>query len=168
MNQLESLNVNGAQEFIRIIGRQLAETLIMVKILEEEQSALQHSNLQVFETVIQKKHLQTRKLKELESEMASLRHILSRPVSKASIELFIHQTTDKSVKTQLESLWKQLKQALKLCQQQNTINNRIIEASRVSMQQAIDIIRGGNSSPNTYRASGKKDGYSQNHSLAVA
>lgn len=159
----------GINDVADILGRQLSQLNVMLDILTREHDALQSNNLGNFEKVIQEKYLQTRKMESLESELESLKHLLGGKLLKENMLKFLEQTPSSNLKARLASLWDDFQNVLQKCNTQNKTNNRVIEASRSQLQQALSILRGESITSNLYGATGKHDSSPQrNQSIAVA
>ena len=157
------------KDVIDIFGRQQAQLHAMLEILRQEYDALKHNNLSEFERIIQEKHIQSKKLESLEKELEPVKRLLGGKLSKENMLRFIAQYPAKNLKIQLHDLWENFHSLLQQCQTQNKTNNRIIEASRSQLQQALGILRGEAPTTNIYGATGKQDiRHPRNHSIAVA
>jgi flagellar biosynthesis/type III secretory pathway chaperone len=140
----------------------------MHKILETEYQALKNNDLAAFESIQQNKQLQIKKLEDSEPQLLAFVGTLGDGNGKQRLEIIIGYVNDPAIQKPLYSLWKRFQTSLKACHELNRTNNRILEASRINLQQALDILHGNISVPGLYQASGKKAGDPHGQSLAIA
>lgn len=155
-------------ELIDLLGRHLKQVKIMLDILQQENTALEKRDLSNFDAIVLRKQQQIRLLEEMEPDLTPIHALIGKPSEGNGMDSFISKIDNKSIKLQFQSLWNDLRETLTNCDNQNLINNRILQSSRINIQQAIDILRGENSIPNLYGSSGKQDMNKQGQSLAVA
>lgn len=157
-----------AQKIIPLLQQQLVALQSMLEILQHEYHALQENDLEAFDKAVEEKELQVRSLKELEKYFQPLIEMMGGTINKEFIDNFINNMELGPEKDQFQSTWEEFLQALKSCDEQNRINNRIIESSRINIRQTLDILRGEASAPALYGASGKENPDDQGNPLAVA
>ncbi len=125
----------------------------MQAVLEQEFQALKSNDLKLFEQAMDAKNRQLNHLEQQEQQLLpKLEQIIGTPGSKARLEAYIA----KSGHPQLLSSWQTLHSTLEACNKQNLLNQRIQEASHAQVRQTLDILRGINSTPDTYQNSGEK------------
>lgn len=156
------------QELIQLLGKHLSQVKSMLEILRLEHTALIRRDLVSFDNIVLRKQAQIRSLEEIEPSLSPIHALIGKNSAGKNMESFIANIESNPLKTQFQSLWKDLRETLTQCNNQNKINNRILHNSRSNLQQAIDILRGENSQPNLYGASGKQDVSRYGQSLAVA
>lgn len=157
-----------ARKITPLLQRQQAALQRMLGILQQEYEALKENDLKAFDKAVGEKQLQTRVLEELETHFQPLTKMMDGVIDKKLLNNFIDDMEPGPEKDQLRSTWKEFLVILNNCNEQNLINNRILESSRVNIRQALDILRGETSNPALYSASGKENPDDQGNSLAIA
>jgi len=145
----------------------------MLAILKKEEQALRERDIETFENAVEQKQQQLQKLEELE------KHILPFAGEKVAgdagqgsaaehMATFIDSMPESSIREKVRTQWTRFQALTRQCNEQNEINNRVLIASRVSLQQALDILRGESSTPNLYGASGRSSESGQRQTIGVA
>jgi flagella synthesis protein FlgN len=158
----------GAQQVIDFLERQIPQLSGMLQALQEEHQALASNDLPAFEIALQKKQAHAHALEKLEDYLTPLSQIIGGDVSRSGLDKFINALSDAAVRDQVQTRWDQFSKMLGECHEQNQLNHRVIEASRIQLQQALDILRGESGAPQLYGASGKQAENKQRQSIAVA
>lgn len=140
----------------------------MLNILNQEYHALENNDRESFDLVLEKKELHAKALEELEKEFSPVIATIGGTIDRKSLENFIDSVQNPPDKQELIAKWENFLAALNKCHEQNMINYRIVESSKVNIQQALNIIRGDTGLPRLYEASGKENTDIQGQSLAVA
>lgn len=136
-----------------LLETQQQDAVRMQQVMEQEFQALKSNDLTMFDQAMDAKNQQLRHLEQQEQQlMPMLEQIIGAPGNKIRLEAYIAQSGN----TQLLASWQTLHDTLKACHEQNQVNQRILEASRVQIQQTLDLLRGINSTPDTYQDSGQK------------
>jgi flagellar biosynthesis/type III secretory pathway chaperone len=151
-----------------LLGRQRDALKRMLEILEQEYHALEINDLKQFDEAVGNKQLQTTALEGLDRELTQLFSAAADGHGRKTIESFIQGCADGPVKSRLQAVWDELLQTLQRCHEQNRINNRVVESSKIQIRQALDILRGDNAIPRLYSASGRENGHNPGNSLAIA
>lgn len=157
-----------AQQVAEFLDRQMPQLEGMLQALQQEHQALAQNDLPAFESALQKKQAHARALEKLEDFLAPLAQIIGGEVSKTALNKFISGLNEAKLREALQARWDQFSKTLHACHEQNRLNHRIVEASRVQLQQALDILRGSSQTPQLYGASGKQAESKHSQPLAVA
>lgn len=157
-----------AQKIISLLQQQQAALQQMLGILQREYQALTANDLKAFDKAVEEKQLQARTLEELEHHFQPLIEMMGGTIDKESLDTIINGMELVSEKNQLQSIWEEFLATLNSCDEQNRVNNRVLESSRINIRQALDILRGEISNPALYSASGKENPDDQGNSLAIA
>ncbi len=127
----------------------------MLDALKQELSAMKSNDRAVFEAAMDAK---TRHIAHLEQQekvfQPLLQQIIGSPCGKEQLAAYINNSKNAA----LQDAWQNLRTTLKQCYEQNLVNQRVLNASRAEVQQALNLLRGENqTSPiaGTYEESGK-------------
>ncbi|UZE97759.1 flagella synthesis protein FlgN [Alkalimarinus alittae] len=85
-------------------------------------------------------------------------------IKKGEFEKVIAEIPDES----LQSLWRKVNVGLRFCQDQNTINGKVVSHSLKRVNKLMDIVRGQSNKPNLYGSSGKESTIGGLNSIAKA
>lgn len=165
---MATLTADSARKLASVFSRQLDGLKNMLYILQQEYAALENNDRKAFDKAVGDKQLQVHALENLDLELKPVLDMTGGSYEKGSIDRLINTLDNTPIKEQLATTWEQLIDALNQCQEQNKINQRIIDASRINIQQTLDILLGENSMPKLYSPSGKQSTASSGHSIAVA
>lgn len=144
-------SIQTLQHMASVLDGQITEAHRMLDILKREQEALTRNDLAAFERALEQKQQQAGNIDSLEQQLRSPGNIDGVSLTVKQFVSFIEQ----SGLAPLQSRWKNLQDLLRQCRQQNAVNQRIVEASRIHIRQSLDILQGKTSTPETYVASGK-------------
>ncbi len=160
-----------------ILTEQFTQLNGMLAILKKEERALKERDIEAFEDAVQQKQLQVQRLEKLEKCIAPFSGNptgagnslgKSSDSAAAKMDAYISSLPTSDIKNKITAQWKNFQALVRQCDQQNEINNRVMLASRVSLQQALDILRGESSTPNLYESSGKSKDAGQRQTIGVA
>ena len=165
-----STNKTNTEILLQILTEQHMQLLRMLELLKEEHRALSTTDIERLEKAVQNKQQHIKTLEAEQFQPNAAENILGGKISKQTISAFIKTIPSEKGRSQIETLWVRFQKTLKECSEQNITNNRIIGASSAHLRQAISILRGDLTKPteNIYGASGKQNGNTHGHSLAVA
>jgi flagellar biosynthesis/type III secretory pathway chaperone len=161
-------NIIDSNEIAILLGKQRDAMKNMLEILEQEYQALKKNDINLFDTILEKKHLQTRELETLESQLTPLLSLMGGKIDRQQLENYIQNIDNEHAKHAAQTVWEELLGVLKRCNEQNKINHKIIESSRIHIRQALDILRGETGIPRLYSASGKEKTDAHGGSIAIA
>lgn len=161
----ETLN---PENIILLLEKQRAALNGMLEILQQEYQSLQENDLETFDNALEKKQTQLVSLQELEKQFQPIIDMMGGSINRTYMEQYIEKLQAGTEKSHMQAVWDQFLSALGACDEQNRINNRVLESSRINIRQALDILRSEVGTTRLYGASGKEDGDSQGNSLAIA
>jgi flagellar biosynthesis/type III secretory pathway chaperone len=159
-------NPKTQQHIIGLLQEHHATARQMLAILQQEMTALASNDLAAYDRILEQKQQQANRLESFEQGLSVLEGAIGSPATLANFIQFVQHPAN----SPLRPHWQKLQDTLRECQQQNLLNSRIAEASRINTQQALDILRGGTGSanPGVYESSGKTRFNTSGNSLAVA
>ncbi len=158
-----------AIKYLQTLTKQLtkqtiyAEQLLQKLALEHE--ALISSAPESLEKIVEEKQAL---LKQLESGIATITKSLSEhgfAEDISELDTLLQQLPDN---TPLHQQWHKLQVLAQQCKSNNEINGGIVSLKQRHIQQAMDILKGGSSSKNTYDKQGVIDSHSDNGRVTKA
>ncbi|NOX76237.1 MAG: flagellar protein FlgN [Gammaproteobacteria bacterium] len=148
----------------KILAEQFTQLNGMLAILKKEERALKDRDIETFEDAVQQKQRQVQRLEKLEKYIVSF----SGNSAAAKMDAYVFDLPASDIKNKITVQWENFQSLVRQCDQQNKVNNKVMLASRVSLQQAMDILRGEASTPNLYEASGKSKDAGRQQTIGVA
>lgn len=133
-------------------------------ILNKERSALKERAHTSIEQLASEKSICIKSIEHRAKEKARLFIDAGYQIKKGEFERIISEIPDES----LQSLWRKVNIGLKFCQDQNTVNGTVVSHSLKRVNKLMDIVRGQNTKPNLYGASGKESAIGGLNSIAKA
>lgn len=142
---------------LSLLESQRRDAARMAEILKEELQAIKDHDLAAFENCMDVKARHMAHLEQQERDFQPmLQQIIGVPADKERVAAYIASSGNAA----LQQAWDKLRETLKQCYEQNLLNQRIIEASRAEVQQALNVLRGEQAMPQTggiYQDTGKTD-----------
>jgi flagellar biosynthesis/type III secretory pathway chaperone len=151
-----------SQQLVLLLKNEIKHANEMLRILQQENTALRKNDISAFEETLTAKHKQAELLDEFEQKFDRIENIPDTLKPLSNCVAFIERDKNHL----LYKTWEELQDTLRQCQTQNIINNRIMEASKLLLQESLNILHGGNGSTSTYQSSGKTETNSSGSSLA--
>lgn len=161
---------NGINDLQTVLNQQHICLLEMLSILRQEYQAMSNDNLEQFEEIVQRKHLQVKNLENIQPSLNTVEKMMGGTLSKSTFSAFIQRMPNSANKSELVTLWGSFQETLEQCNLQNKTNNRVLSASAINTKQALNILHGNTDSftENVYSKSGLQQDKSQGQSIAVA
>jgi flagella synthesis protein FlgN len=153
-----------SQQLLLLLKSEIQHANKMLDILQQENIALRENDLSAFEAILTAKHQQADLLDEFEKKIGAINNIPESMKNLANCISFIEQGSEPHI----TETWIELQEVLRLCQTQNMINSQVVEASKIHIQESLNILHGGQGVVSTYEASGKTGPNSSSGSLAIA
>ena len=134
------------------------------EILNKERTALKERSNTSIQTLASEKSTCIKSIEYRAKEKAMLFVDAGYQVKKGTFEKVISEIQDPS----LQSLWRKVNIGLRFCQDQNTVNGKVVSHSLKRVNKLMDIIRGQHNKPNLYGSSGKENSIGGLNSIAKA
>jgi flagellar biosynthesis/type III secretory pathway chaperone len=151
-----------SQQLLLLLKNEIKHAGEMLNILQQENTALRKNDIIAFEEVLEAKHKQAELLDEFERKIDRIGNMPDALKPLSNCVAFIERNKNNI----LYKTWEELQDTLRQCQTQNIINNRIMESSKLLLQESLNILHGGNGATPTYKSSGKTETNSSGGSLA--
>lgn len=158
------INQDTAKQLFLLLKQELGHAATMLKLLQQEYEALRSNSLEDFDKILFAKQEQAALLDKFEDKVSQIKGLPDELKKPPALIAYFEQGGSQA----LAKAWSELQNTLRQCQTQNIVNNQVIEASRVYLQDSLSILRGGVVSKPTYKASGKTDNNSSGNTLAYA
>ena len=134
------------------------------EILNKERTALKERSTTSLKQLSSDKSSRLKTIEYRAKEKAKLFVDAGYSIKKGEFEQVISEIPD----TSLQSLWRKVNIGLKFCQDQNTVNGKVVSHSLKRVNKLMDIVRGQHNKPNLYGSSGKENTMGGLNSIAKA
>ncbi len=156
-------------EFIQQLREGVCEVDELLSTLKAEYQALEQNDFKAFEQAVVNKQQHSSNLQNLETSLLQQLRSANCKTDSHGVEQYLrHGAHDTDIQTGLD-LWKRLQACFDSCRTQNLVNGHIINLASHTVQQALNVLTGRDTSnTSTYNAGGisKKDG--KGNSIAIA
>ncbi|MFD2228785.1 flagella synthesis protein FlgN [Alkalimarinus sediminis] len=134
------------------------------EILNKERTALKERSNTAIQTLASEKSTCIKSIEYRAKEKAKMFVDAGYQIKKGEFEKAIAEIQDPS----LQALWRKVNIGLRFCQDQNTINGKVVSHSLKRVNKLMDIVRGQHNKPNLYGSSGKENSFGGLNSIAKA
>lgn len=156
-------------EFIQQLQNGVYEVDGLLVALKAEYEALEKNDLVAFEKAVIDKQQHANNLQRLEAALIETLKSAGLQSDSNGVEQFLQQKTNNSETHTGVELWQRLQTCFDSCRTQNLVNGHIISLASYTVQQALNVLTGKESSgASTYTAGGKSKEDGKGHSIAIA
>lgn len=139
-----------AQQVQDQLSADISACTALLRLLEEEQSALAEKDADALASIIDQK---LPALAQLE-ESAKQRSLWSGALSASDVAGAWEKVLDKMQQQKLKSDWEQVKTLTRECREKNEVNGKILARHQKVYGRLLDLLRGQTAAPNLYNAYG--------------
>lgn len=147
-----------------LLQEDLNELAQLNEILQKERSALKDRSTDDIKQISSEKSAHLKSIEYRAKQKAKLFVEAGHPIKTGAFEKAILEMND----AELNSLWKKVNKALRLCKEQNTVNGTVVSHSLKRVNKLMNIIRGQNNKPNLYGSTGRENAMGGMNSIAKA
>jgi flagellar biosynthesis/type III secretory pathway chaperone len=148
----------------KLLKQDIIDLTTLTSLLEQEKITLTTRNTQKINQLAEHKSQTVNQLETRAKLKAKLIASSGLGIRPGQVEEKLATLNDQ----ELMSLWKDSRDQLSACQQQNAVNGSIITQSRQRVTKLMDIIRGQNKAPNLYGQQGKTQAFKSTHRIGKA
>ena len=152
------------EELKKLLKQDIVDLTALNTLLEQEKITLTTRNTQKISQLAQHKSQTITQLESRAKQKATLMSKSGLGIRPGHVEEKLSELNDK----ELMSLWKDSREQLNNCQQQNAVNGSIISQSRQRVTKLMTIIRGQHKAPNLYGQKGKAQTFNSTHRIGKA
>tara|TARA_R110002072_G_scaffold24747_2_gene83662 strand:- start:23794 stop:24267 length:474 start_codon:yes stop_codon:yes gene_type:complete len=152
------------EELKKLLKQDIVDLTALNTLLEQEKITLTTRNTQKIKQLAEHKSQTVSQLESRAKLKAKLMSKSGMGIRPGQVEEKLSELNDK----ELMSLWKDSREQLNSCQQQNSVNGSIISQSRRRVTKLMTIIRGQNKTPNLYGQQGKAQSFNSTHRIGKA
>ncbi|WP_250658458.1 flagella synthesis protein FlgN [Alkalimarinus coralli] len=134
------------------------------ELLNKERTALKERSNDSLKLLTSEKSSRIKSIEHRAKEKAKLFIDAGHQIRKGEFEKVIADIPD----PELQALWRKVNVGLRFCQDQNTINGKVVSHSLKRVNKLMDIVRGQHNKPNLYGSSGKESSIGGLNSIAKA
>jgi flagellar biosynthesis/type III secretory pathway chaperone len=142
----------------------LGEAKHLLKLLEEEQSAMQERDLKALSSIVNLKTDCIHRIEQQSSGRYQLLQSLQRSADEAGWKALISEQDDPSI----HAIWHELLDVLSQCQHHNAVNGRMISRGQQTLHQLLNMIRGQVNPSNLYNHRGATESHQDVHTVTRA
>ncbi len=158
-----SLQPDFAEQLAALLTQCVAEACLLEQALEREGAALARRDLDGLHDAIAQKRQHVATLEQASQAQNALLRSHGYETNAHGMETCLR---DWDQEGQLRSVWERLAEVMQNCRRLNQINGGVVESSRHRVEQAIQILRGGESPVDVYGPHGRS--ISNGHSRSIA
>lgn len=147
-----------------LLQEDIKDLTILSEILNKERTALKERSNTSIKQLANDKSTTIKAIEYRAKEKARLFIDAGYQIKKGEFEKIISEIPDSS----LQALWRKVNIGLRFCQDQNTINGKVVSHSLKRVNKLMDIVRGQHNKPNLYGSSGKESSIGGLNSIAKA
>jgi flagellar biosynthesis/type III secretory pathway chaperone len=156
-------------EFIQQLQDGVYEVDGLLTALKAEYQALEKNDLVKFEQAVVNKQQHSSNLQQLETALTLQLTTAGFKVNSEGVEQFLRSTTPAAEIESGVELWHRLQACFESCRTQNLVNGHIINLASYTVQQALRVLTGKDTSnTSTYNAGGKSKEDGKGNSIAIA
>ena len=148
----------------KLLKQDIIDLTTLTSLLEQEKITLTTRNTQKINQLAEHKSQTINQLEARAKLKAKLIANSGLGIRPGQVEEKLSTLNDQ----ELMILWKDSRDQLSACQEQNAVNGSIITQSRQRVTKLMDIIRGQNKVPNLYGQQGKTQAFNSTHRIGKA
>lgn len=152
------------EELKNLLKQDIIDLNALKSLLEQEKITLTTRNTQKINQLAEHKSQTVAQLESRAKLKAKLMASSGLGIRPGQVEEKLTTLNDQELMT----LWKESRDQLNDCQQQNAVNGSIITQSRQRVTKLMTIIRGQNKAPNLYGQQGKTQSFNSSHRIGKA
>lgn len=143
-----------SHDIAELLERQYGDITRLMAALEDEQAALSGNDLPAIEAATSAKYACLLEIERDFQAQAALLAGAGLTADNAGMDSYLRRG-EPDRRRRLDQRWRQIKELLRRCREQNLLNGRIVTASQRQTQTALTILRGGTATDDCYGRTGR-------------
>lgn len=153
-----------SEELKKLLKQDIVDLGALHSVLDQEKNTLTTRNTQKINKLAEHKSQLVAQLESRSKLKATLMAKSGMGIRPGHVEEKLSELHDQD----LMQLWKESRDKLSACQEQNSVNGSIISQSRQRVSKLMTIIRGQHKTPNLYGQQGKSQSFNSSHRIGKA